>query len=128
MYAVDINFEWSNIHSNGLPEEMYINKYCPEIINGVTVPASFSPPDSLNIHAMFLDGELQYRKSPQTVPVQFNPEAMTLTRWSRILVQTSIRHVIKFVIIHNGDQLSGYLYNCIISISTQTFSSVIASL
>lgn len=80
MYAVDINFEWSNIHSNGLPEEMYINKYCPEIINGVTVPASFSPPpDSLNIHAMFLDGELQYRKSPQTVPVQFNPEAMTLT-------------------------------------------------
>ena len=52
---------------------------CPEIINGVTVPASFSPPDSLNIHAMFLDGELQYRKSPQTVPVQFNPEAMTLT-------------------------------------------------
>ena len=79
LYAVDINFEWSNIHSNGLPEEMYINKYCPEIINGVTVPASFSPPDSLNIHAMFLDGELQYRKSPQTVPVQFNPEAMTLT-------------------------------------------------
>ncbi len=38
-----------------------------------------APPDSLNIHAMFLDGELQYRKSPQTVPVQFNPEAMTLT-------------------------------------------------
>jgi hypothetical protein len=37
LYAVDINFEWSNIHSNGLPEEMYINKYCPEIVNGVNI-------------------------------------------------------------------------------------------
>ena len=68
LYAVDINFEWSNIHSNGLPEEMYINKYCPEIINGVTVPASFSPPDSLNIHAMFWMASYNTGRVPKQSP------------------------------------------------------------